>query len=479
MAPVMPKCGDKAIEGGEEGMKKCTRCGMEALMEEAAELCNGCVADGYRVCKNCGRVWDAEGLTVPCPECNAGCDKCGEVCCKEEMMWIASDEWWLCEPCFNKGKYKLCDECEGYALKGYSHQHSRETVWICVDCATKDNYIVCEDCGDAVHDEEACPSGGEYFCPACMANSITCNNCGQEDSRSRLASGEHRCISEEDTDDRPSFHSSSYKPRAIFHGTAVLQVGMELETDKYDELPEPEDFSALCDKETMYAKEDSSLNCGVELVFHPRDERSWIKFQEELRKICKYVHGAGGRSFNTTTCGVHLHLSREGISETTLAKIIVAFIRFQEDMEKISQRKGNSYCAYTELVEYTKEGEREYLYEPNLEDVLYDKIKGSGCLGRYVAVNLSNDDTIEIRTFKGTLKVERLLTYIQFAVGLVDFLDHITLYTVVNSNRSEFWREFKEFNREKRPEMVEYVGNRIAYKEVGVDVPNIVQTEGL
>ena len=98
----------------------------------------------------------------------------------------------------------------------------------------------------------------------------------------------------------------------------------------------------------------------------------------------------------------------------------------------------------------------------------YDKAK-KGNLGRYVAVNLSNSSTVEIRIFRGTLNINTFYATLQ----LVDEI----CKCAINMNDYDFermsWSDFvSRINKEEKPELINY----LKLKQLYVNEP--VRMEG-
>ena len=80
-------------------------------------------------------------------------------------------------------------------------------------------------------------------------------------------------------------------------------------------------------------------------------------------------------------------------------------------------------------------------------------------MGRYVAVNLVNSDTIEFRLFRGTLRYKTFIATLQ----LVDEI----CYCAANMTDSEFeamsWLDFVQRILPKKPELIDYLKEKRLY----------------
>ena len=79
-------------------------------------------------------------------------------------------------------------------------------------------------------------------------------------------------------------------------------------------------------------------------------------------------------------------------------------------------------------------------------------------MGRYTAVNLTNDETIEIRIFRGTLKLNTLLATLQMVNAMCD----VALSLSDEELQALSWHDF--LNRVYQPELIQYLKERNVYK---------------
>lgn len=171
-----------------------------------------------------------------------------------------------------------------------------------------------------------------------------------------------------------------------------------------------------------YVKGDGSLRDGIEVVSHPATFAAWcargpeMAWAEQLRK-------AGCSSYNTDTCGMHVHVSRSAVSEAAQAKILLFFARYTPSIATWSRRKSELLARYARI-------------EVDGGSVIVDKVKNYGIAtgtaerrhgpqrhsaGRYVALNLTNQHTLEVRIFRGTLISRSILTNIGLVESFVGF----------------------------------------------------------
>ena len=88
------------------------------------------------------------------------------------------------------------------------------------------------------------------------------------------------------------------------------------------------------------------------------------------------------------------------------------------------------------------------------ENELVDKIKSYKSQGRYKAINLQNDNTIEFRLFRGTLNINTFMASLQFTIAITKFVKEIKLKDVFTVKWSDIFvsadfKELKEYLRKR------------------------------
>jgi hypothetical protein len=149
----------------------------------------------------------------------------------------------------------------------------------------------------------------------------------------------------------------------------------------------------------LHFETDGSLSDGFEMVTAPLG----LDDHARLWKVAlSPTMTRGLRSHDTTTCGLHVHVSREGLSDLQVSKV-VCFVNDPDNRELIvgvARRYGTHYCGVS----------RKRLATAHENDG-----------NRYQAVNLCNSRTIEFRIFRGSLKYSAVMAAIEFTNAVVDF----------------------------------------------------------
>ena len=359
----------------------------------------------------------------------------------------------------------------------------------------KSTFQPCSMCGEMLPPEVLLPLDDQHLCPACLEeHTVMCSCCGQVIWRSDNAGSEEvplcescrddaytSCVrcgalirnedaryrrSDEDEDYPYCSHCFSevgaggiedyfYKPKPIFYGRAARFFGVELEIDGGGECSENADrVQAIANRpgmERIYCKHDGSLEDGFEIVTHPmtldyhKKEMPWRAILDEARDM-------GYTSHQASTCGLHVHVNRTSFGQTQaeqdacIARVLYFFEKHWEELLRFSRRTEyqlNRWAA-------------RYGYKDQPREILDHAKKGGGG-GRYSSVNLMNEDTIEFRIFRGTLKYNTLIATLQ----LVDRVCDVAFLMTDKQLKAMSWTDFASGCTE--PELVQYLKERRLY----------------
>ena len=221
--------------------------------------------------------------------------------------------------------------------------------------------------------------------------------------------GEYHITPEEEEEETGLIESYSYKPRPNYFLTnnesfndSPLFMGIELEIENEKQITSNGELSNILESSHLYFKTDGSLDNGFEIVSHPLSF-SWIQEnKDKFTKMLESIKNNGFRSYDSTTCGMHIHLSKKNFGAWHLYRFLKFFQENKEFIVSISQRKIDSLKRWANL-------------EDETNDSLIYKAKKKEGYSRYVAVNLCNSQTIELRIFRGTLNENSFFKNIEFA----------------------------------------------------------------
>jgi len=254
-------------------------------------------------------------------------------------------------------------------------------------------------------------------------------------------------------------YNYSYKPTPNFlpsHKESWLYLGVELEIDDFSDVEAASRaIKEISKKETLfYLKEDGSLSTGFEVVTHPatlkyhKDKMPW----PEIIKLAKEY---GGRSHDTSSCGLHVHFNNtffgksEEEQDFNTLKLLFVVDKFWPELVKFSRREYDNLQRWAKKMneKLTLDDEGMRTMKGFKEDTVEDSDK-------YQAINLINENTIEVRIFRGTLKHETILATLE----LVDFIAHfVKLYSTRLLYRMS-WADFVEkIPKNRYGNLVEYL----------------------
>ena len=354
--------------------------------------------------------------------------------------------------------------------------------------------FVCSICGAEHPEDQRTEVNGRELCPGCLSEQTTlCRVCGERVLREDNAGTEMHplcqdCFDEyyttctrcgtllrrseafyRDSDEAEEYpycdscyytspqgiHDYYYKPEPIFHGEGPRYMGVELEIDGAGELDSKAsqilDLANRGGSELLYCKHDGSLDDGFELVSHPMS-LEYHCHQMPWADILKAAVRLGYQSHRASTCGLHVHVSRaafgvtEAEQDAAIARILYFFEKHWEELLKFSRRTQRQLERWA----------ARYGYKEQPRDILDHAKKGDGA-GRYTCVNLQNEDTIEFRIFRGTLKLNTLIATLQ----LVDRICDVALFLSDEEIKAMSWTTF--VTGCTQPELVQYLKERRLY----------------
>jgi hypothetical protein len=216
----------------------------------------------------------------------------------------------------------------------------------------------------------------------------------------------------------------SYKPEPIFHGDDRkhrhfgVEVEMESEEGRgQDALDYFRDTFRLTE---FYYKGDGSLYSedAIEMVSHPRTLDSWHEILPRLRDGMDHARRVGMRSWNTETCGIHIHIDSRAFGESSahLYRFAQFIYRNEVAMTRLAGRGDVEYSHCFDT----------YARRHYLANQVKQRRRGMSAGDRYMWINLQNRSTVEVRMFRGSLVPERLLADIEFLHALLEYTRTMT-----------------------------------------------------
>ncbi len=411
----MPSMYSSLYGYGSSGAIRCSYCKEVTRNKDIKEisglrLCPDCASKYKLTCKSCGEkilYRDADNFvyyqgTLFCKKCCEICEHCNKT--KVSQLFREVDGTRYCTDCFRL-KFFHCSGCNKIVKLNMGIIVGGEGGYtVCNNCY-EENYFTCIECDNIFLNDSLTRDGMCFHCARRTGHIHTCD----------------------------------YKPPPVFHGNhKLLMMGVELEVEKKrggrDVFACAQELFDMSDSENyFYIKEDGSLNNGLEIVSHPMTLDYHKKF--EWNKIFNACVSQGFNSHNTTTCGLHVHVSRNFFSFLDCIRLGMFVAFHKEKFETLSRRK---------------------------EDYDYAKFKhvGKGNLrsasqnddNRYEAVNWTNSKTIEFRMFRGTLLHETFLSTLELVDAVSHFVKTVNTNQIYGVNQpSTAWELFCSFiNRDRK-----------------------------
>lgn len=381
-------------------------------------------------CPNCNaettqnRLFNISGNDY-CPECNpeyAACFKCNSLFLDDDLTEINGENY--CETCKND-YFGYCQQCED--LTSLDELEEFEGDYYCERCF-EDSFGRCDGC-----DETFCNDDLRY---SENDDRYYCENCYPQNNENIL--------------------DHDYRPQPIFYQSEKdtknpLFFGIELEVESNGG-----EFDCIVKHQPdwTYAKEDSSINNGFEIVTMPF---SWLWYNEHLNEFSVMLGRLRSKKFSsyeTNTCGIHIHLSKSAFSTLHFFRFLTFFYLNEENKSfilKISQRLNeNNIRQWASL------------WDTQTKDLVY-KVKDGNSFGRYTAVNTQNKNTYEVRIFKGTLNLKSFRKNVEFCQAVYKWtleLGEVSLLESLKSLTVENFVAYVKRERKEYPNLLDFMIKR-------------------
>jgi hypothetical protein len=200
-----------------------------------------------------------------------------------------------------------------------------------------------------------------------------------------------------------------------------MYLGFELETELSDVQGGAMYASTNLDG-LAYLKHDGSIGNGFEIVTHPHTHQQYRENSKLLwDTIDKLRTDYGARSWDTDTCGLHIHLSRSGFSSGAhLHRFIALVYHNAPQMMKFAGRK-TRFARFNDVYTFDE-------YDRPVFSIKHKTGNPSRVSSeRYSAVNTQNTNTIELRFFRGTMNTSGVLSALDLAQAMVEYTRELRL----------------------------------------------------
>lgn len=319
---------------------------------------------------------------------------------------------------------KTCERCgriigdgEEYTVDGYGRV-------ICTDC-WQDMYC-CEDCGDYFTEDDMVAVFDRYgditrfVCNNCAETYYRqCPQCGRWYDSSAFGYGDvcANCAPEVIL----SYHSGN--PNGLkFHGSPEYSfihghIGGELEVTGLDGQAAADILEACGGYDFCHFEKDCSVD-GAEIIFQPRTIEAWEAARPAVNSMYDILTEYGC----TSECGngFHVHISRTAFGSTNeeQADAIAKFMRLFSD---------DNFLRCCQVAGCTSEDAHDWArncneYSKEEQKRIAEQHGGN----RYIAVNVTNRNTVEVRLGRSTMDFDRFYGWLHFIAAMVRRSETIT-----------------------------------------------------
>lgn len=369
-------------------------------------------------CDYCGKEFEGDNEEL-CPECTQReevgdikkCDRCGGYFDGTELTGVGDEEW--CSDCLHSEAFR-CDGCGRY----YSTEEiNDDNFGTCVCDSCYGEYNRCEDCGRIIYCDDTYWRGDYAYCEDCYP--------GDEDDDEDLEDGAVHYYSYRPA---PAFATAPNEDSRVFLGVELEVGGLSSRNDCIAASYEVDELGSG----RLYLKSDVSIpRYGFEVVSHPATIGYHKNFNWE--DILQYMSRKGLRSHDISSCGLHVHISRDALPASKWIIVDWFINRYEDFWVGVARRRNNDYAAFKDLSE-VKMG------RASLRSIC-------GCgYDRYKAVNFCNRSTVELRLFKGSLRYKTFIGTLELVDGLVKWAGQVKVSSILHDGAVKSFTDFLEAN---------------------------------
>lgn len=347
---------------------------------------------------------------------------------------------------------KVCENCgriigegEDYIIDGYDRiicEDCRQNMYYCEDCdnyynegdmvAIFDRYgdiiqFVCTDCAETYYNQ--CPECGRWYVDSAFDGRGVCANCVPEVIL--------------------SYHSGN--PDGLkFHGNAEYSfingyIGGELEITGLDDRAAADILEACGGYDFCHFEHDCSVD-GAEIIFQPRTIEEWEAAKPAVNSMYDILteYDCTSESGN----GFHVHISRTAFGSTNEAQAdaIARFMRLFSD---------DNFLLCCDVAGCSRSDASDWARNCNEYSKEEQKRIAERCGGnRYIAVNVTNRNTVEVRLGRSTMNINKFYGWLHFIAAMVRRCESITAKEA---------DDFNEWMYNAPTDVMEFVSNAGVY----------------
>lgn len=322
-----------------------------------------------------------------------------------------------------------CVECDDVHLRAYGSISNINGRYVCTDCST-----TCDDCGTRFinNEDDECPNWEQHSLPRGV------HSYGHTHPSMWLGG--------------PLPKKEDGKINTAVPGSYYLGIELEIYAS-YDQSAMPiYDWAEthLGHRDAIVCKEDSSVH-GFEIVTQPMTPEMFESVDwESFMDLINTNHPLGpNRNDEPTEHGLHVHIGRIAFERDDVAQAAYSYLLSQGDhLERIGRRTAYHYCAKVKYPVSAHISTMAYR-KPGVQTL---KAQRRGIMAGRDAVNLQNENTIEVRAFRSTRNADYLRNAVRLTYIAAEYIRYLRVNREAVSPKSLHWARFAEWVGEHYPE---------------------------
>lgn len=358
--------------------------------------------------------------------------------------------------------YVWCGTCRKYHKSSELVKLENSDIWLC-PLALQEMTFICSRCKRPFVDTEDWnyTDVGERYCREC--------SCGCEEKEFMGIRYYHDSPSiryyDYDKEKKENFIDINAN-NGKFKGYGIeLEIGGKGETatesEKVIKLLKNE---AYCMHDGSICSSNTRSDGGFEIITYPHTEDALynMKWQNTMNYLLK----RGYKSHDIKTCGLHMHFSRTLFNNSqSIINMMYFYDRFYDDVCNFARRskaKAERWAGKWTSGQIDDLNAMFYRLADN-----YDRYNRCGSHGmRYKAVNIINDNTIEVRIMRGTLNYDTFLATLDFLITIQKNANNISIDDLDNLDK---WFEGM------KPETLAYIREHRCFSPVHKRIPALTE----
>lgn len=341
----------------------------------------------------------------------------------EELIEVEGE--YYCDDCIDELCIGYCEDCETYHHE--NNLYFIDEHCVCRDCVEySGNYFQCHDCGEYHTSDEAhdCYNGDYYVCSYCVERNYTYVECcdtyvSQDDAYYDDYEEVYLCSHCHNNDIYDYHEFSNWQTQKLENENPPFYIGFELEIEN---TKRDYDNSSLArfvkNSYPVICSRDGSIDYGFEIVSHPLSYNYIVENQDKLKTMLNGLGEKGCESHNPGTCGLHFHVTHPH-NDDIIDRIILIMETYKQELIAFSRRTSSQIDSWCKFLSDIKE-------ESDCKSLYFIK-KNKETSSRYMALNLTNYNTIEFRLFRGTLNFDTFMASVELVNNIVTLCSDLNI----------------------------------------------------